>query len=78
MRKKESILVEVEAPQIEPTIEAISWRVRKEHFDFYIHKSVEGDYYYINIESEFFQHMITTEHFYNWEQVIDFINLFND
>lgn len=78
MRKKESILVEVKPPQIEPTIEAISWRVRKEYFDFYIYKSVDGDYYYVKIDSEFFDIAITTKHFYNWEQVVDFINLFND
>lgn len=76
MRK--NLLVEVEAPQIEPTIEAISWRVRKEYFDFYIHKSLDGDYYYVNIDSDFFDITITTKHFESWEQVLEFINLFND
>lgn len=55
MRK--NILVEVEAPQIEPTLEAISWKVEKEHFTFYIHKRIDTgeELYYVKIESYIFQ-----------------------
>lgn len=79
MRK--NILVEVEAPQIEPTLEAISWKVEKEHFTFYIHKRLDTseELYYVKIESYIFQNwIVVTEDFDSFQQAVDFISIFND
>ncbi len=76
MRK--NVLKEVIPPQFEPMVEAVCWKVEKEHFTFYIHKDLDNDTYYVNVDSVFCYQTWQTERLESLDECLAFISFFED